>query len=179
MKKVLVMAASNSSKSINKRFAVYASSFLQNVDVEVIDLNDFEVPIYSSDKEEQTGIPELIEAFANRVKSADGVIISFAEHNGSYTAAFKNILDWASRFDNKTWNDKSMLLLATSPGARGGASVLATAKASFPHFGAQIVSDFSLPSFYENMSQENTLNDSELRQALKDVVSKLSMALNL
>ena len=177
MKKVLVMAGSNSSRSINKKFAIYASSFLENANTEIIDLNDYEMPVYSMDREENDGIPEEAKRFSSLVKSVDAIIISFAEHNGSYTAVFKNILDWVSRFDDKAWSDKPMLLLATSPGPRGGASVLETAKASFPYFGAKIVGDFSLPSFYEHFSEENTINNSQIRQSVMELVSEFSTAI--
>ena len=57
-----------------------------------------------------------------------------------------------SRIDGKLWSDKPMLLMATSPGARGGATVLEIAKGRFPYMGGNIVADFSLPSFDDNFS---------------------------
>ena len=101
----------------------------------------------------------------NLIASADGIVVSLAEHNGSYAAAFKSAYDWVSRIDMKVWKDKPMLLMATSPGPRGGASVLATAKAGFPYAGAQIVADFSLPSFFDNFSEAG-ISNSELSAKL-------------
>ena len=46
--KVLAFAASNSKQSINRQLVRYASSLLQNAQVEFIDINDFEMPLYLS-----------------------------------------------------------------------------------------------------------------------------------
>ena len=98
-KKILAFGASSSRSSMNKELANYAAQQVQNVDITLLDLNDFEMPIYSIDREQGSGIPELAHAFKSHIAEADGIIISFAEHNGVYTAAFKNIFDWISRVD--------------------------------------------------------------------------------
>jgi chromate reductase len=97
MKKILIIGASSHVQSVNKQFATYAGSKVGASDLTVLDLNDFEMEIFSQDRESATGIPEKAKAFVRAVESADGIILSLAEHNGSYTAAFKNVLDWASR----------------------------------------------------------------------------------
>ena len=97
--KILAFGASNSKTSINKQFATYASNQIEKAEVILLDLNDFEMPIYSIDKEKENGIPDLAKEFKQYIKDCDGIIISFAEHNGAYTAAFKNIFDWISRIE--------------------------------------------------------------------------------
>ena len=62
------------------------------------------------------------------------------------------------------------------PGARGGASVLAIAKNGFPYMGGNIVSDFSLPSFYDNFKQESIVN-ADLKSQLATAVSILEKEL--
>ena len=118
MKKIVAFGASSSKKSINKQFASYAASLISDADSIIIDLNDFEMPIYSIDYENEKGIPEKAFKFKEIIKSADGIIISFAEHNSVYTAAFKNIFDWISRIEKIVWYNKPMLLLSTSDGSR-------------------------------------------------------------
>lgn len=176
MKKVIVLGASNSKESINKQLATYASSFLKDVSVQVLDLNNYGLPIYSFDLEKKEGVhPEAIR-FYKDLSEGDAYIVSFAEHNGSYTAAFKNAYDWASRVEQKVWGDKPTLLLATSPGARGGASVLETAKAGFPYMGAKVVGDMALPSFFDNFKEGEIVNE-ELKNSLIAKVSNLQGAL--
>jgi len=153
--KVLAFAASSSRKSINKHLVTYAAGLLGNAQTEVLDLNDYELPLFSEDKEAELGQPPLAEAFLSKIGSADAVIISFAEHNGSYTAAYKNLFDWASRIDAKVFQNKPMVLLATSPGPGGAASVLAAATKSAPFFNGDVKASLSIPSFYENFDLES------------------------
>lgn len=149
-KKIIAFGASSSKTSINKQLATHTALQFENADVEILDLNDYEMPIFSSDKENDNGIPQLAHDFYNKLGSADLIIISFAEHNGAYSSAFKNIFDWISRINAKTFQHKKTLLMATSPGERGGSSVLEIAKSRFPFQGADVIGTFSLPNFYEN-----------------------------
>jgi len=158
MKKIIALAGSNSSTSINEQLATYASSLVDNVKVKVLDLNDFEMPIYSSDRENESGHPNEAVAFVDEIRGADGIIISLAEYNGAYSGAFKNIFDWASRVEQKTFLGKPMLLMASSPGGRGGASVLEMASERFPRHDANVVGKFSLPSFYDNFKDGKIIN---------------------
>ena len=178
MKKILVVGASNSRHSINKKFASWASKQMADNDAKELDLNDYEMPIFSIDREEESGIPNLAYTFKAKIKESDALIISLAEHNGSYTAAFKNIIDWISRIEKGIWADKPMLLLATSPGKRGGMGVLNIAKTSFPHQGAQVVGSFSLPSFNQNFDETEGLLNEELKIQFFSELDKLNTMLS-
>jgi chromate reductase, NAD(P)H dehydrogenase (quinone) len=173
MKKILAFGASSSKNSINKQFATYTANQFENATVEVLDLNDYEMPIFSVDKESTTGIPQLAQNFYAKLGSADLIIISFAEHNGAYSAVFKNIFDWISRINGKTFQEKPMLLLATSPGPRGGATVLEIAKNRFPFQGGVIKGSFSLPSFGANFDSENGIIDTDLKNQLLEIVKSV------
>jgi len=174
MKKILIIGASNSATSINKALAIYAGSLIEGSDNNVLDLNEYEMPIYSPERESSDGIPDAAKSVVKHIESADGIILSLAEHNGSYSTAFKNILDWSTRHKQKLWSDKPLLLLSTSPGARGGATVLSAAEASFPHLGAKVVATFSLPSFYDNYNEGEGISDEGLKSQLESVVTKFS-----
>lgn len=141
--KIVAFGASTSRSSINRRLAnhaatVLASEFDGPFEIDLLDLNDFEMPIFSVDREKELGIPTEAQAFFKRLGHADVIIASFAEHNGTYTAAFKNILDWASRIDVDVYQNKPALFLSASAGDQGAASVLATAPDSAPHMGADL-----------------------------------------
>lgn len=168
MKKILVFGGSTSTTSINKQLATYASTLLKGLETRIIDMNDYKAPIYSTD-EEAIGFPKKMLELSEEMKSYDGYIVSLAEHNGSYAAAFKSILDWLSRINRTIFNDKPVLLMAASPGGRGGASVLVNAAAYFPHAGASSVETFSFPGFYDNF-KEGSIVDQELSNSLKKIV---------
>jgi chromate reductase len=169
--KIIAFAGSNSSKSINKKLATYASSLFENATVEIVDLNDYEMPLFGVDIEVGIGQHELAKAFLAKISQADVLVISMAENNGNYSVAFKNVFDWCSRIGAKVFQDKPMLLMATSPGARGGSSVLEIAKNAFPRYGAQIKASFSLPSFNDNFDIQkgiicNEILDTELKKCI-------------
>jgi len=159
MKKIITIAGTNSQKSINKSLISYTTSLLENVEIISIDLNNYVLPIYGVDFEAENGIPTTIKRLDESFNKADGFIISLAEHNGSYAAVFKNTIDWLSRVNIKIWREKPMLLMATSLGGRGGTTVLRSAKAYFPYLGGNLTSDFSLPNFYDNFSEDEISNN--------------------
>lgn len=169
MKKILAFAGSTSSTSINKKLATYAAENLKDAAFDVIDLRDYDLPVYSVDREKE-GFPEAAEKFTSMLDNYDGFILSLAEHNGSYAAAFKNIFDWSSRIERKFFRDKPLLLMATSPGARGGQSVLQDGVTKFPHMAAKEIISFSLPSFYDNFKDDKIVNE-DLASSLKQVVN--------
>jgi len=162
MKKIVAFGASSSKKSINKILANFAAKQIEDAEVNLLDLNDFEMPIYSVDYENEFGIPKQAYKFKNTLSSADGIIISFAEHNGAYTAAFKNIFDWISRVEKIVWFNKPMFLLATSDGARGAITVLKTAHDRISKGGQLDIPRFSLPNFSQNFDCKLGIIDEKL-----------------
>ena len=175
MKKIIAFGGSSSKNSINKQLATYAANLFQNVEVEILDLNDYEMPVFSVDKEKENGIHNLAHDFFAKIGTADFIVLSLAEHNGAYSSAFKNTLDWASRINAKTFQQKPMLLLATSPGARGGSSVLDIATKRFPFQGAEVKGSFSLPTFYENFDVVNGIINPELKNQLLEIVNSIEI----
>jgi len=177
MKQIVAFGASSSKKSINKDLASYAASVIEDANVLILDLNDFEMPIYSIDYENDHGIPEKAFKFKEKLKTADGIIISFAEHNSVYTAAFKNIFDWISRIEKVVWFNKPMFLLSTSDGDRGAKTVLQIAYNRMSFGNPHKIPTFSLPNFKKNFDKNNgildvDLND-EFQNALKVFISNL------
>lgn len=164
MLKILAFGASSSRHSINKMLASWVAHQFEG-EQQLIDLNDYEMPIYSADKEKEHGIPPLAYDFSKHIERANLIVISLAEHNGAYTAAFKNIFDWVSRIpDQSVFLDKALFLLSTSPGARGAQTVLGIAADRMPRNGGKVITCFSLPSFNKNFDPEKGIIDEALLQ---------------
>ena len=175
--KILSFPASSSSQSINRQLLNFAERYLTGHQIERLDLNDYEMPIYSFDHEEAFGIPKQVPAFLEKIADADALLISFAEHNGNYTAAFKNILDWCSRATRDIYHQKPMLLLSTSPGPSGGSNVVKIAESSAPFFGGKVVGSLSIPEFSKNFDAEKgELVNPDLKQPLIDALKTLTAA---
>ena len=174
--KVLAFAGSTSKASINKQLVEYVAGFFKEDEVELLDLNHYEMPLFSIDKEIEFGIPQEALTFSEKLGSADLILISLAEHNGAYSAAFKNVLDWTSRIPNKSvFQDKAVFLMATSPGARGGGTVLEIALNRFPFNGANVVGDFSLPSFGETFEIGKGITNETLKEELSNKIAEIKL----
>lgn len=174
--KVVGFAASSSSRSINKKIVTYFLSLVESHNTEILDLNDYELPLFSVDMEEKIGQPQLAKDFINKIRESDLLVISFAEHNGSYTAAYKNLFDWCSRIDRRIFNNKKMLLFSTSPGRRGADRVLDSAISSIPRFGGLILNHLSIPSFNHNFDTDRgIITNKEIDDEFKHIIKSLQL----
>lgn len=174
--KILAFGASYSKNSINKQFAAHVAHLFEDQKIEILDLNEFDLPLFTVDVETEIGHPEPAKRFVQKLSEADFIIISLSEHNGSYAAAFKNLFDWASRVKMKMFENKKLLLLSTSTGGLGGASVLASAAKRFPRHGAEIIDSFSLPDFFQNFDTKKGIIDEALHDKMKDLIEKAKTA---
>ncbi len=174
-KKIIAFAASSSSRSINKQLVTYACGLLRGeTEIEILDLNDYELPLFSVDREDELGQPPLAQAFLQKISDSDGIIIALAEHNGCYTVAYKNLYDWVSRIQPKVYQDKPMVLLSASPGGRGGKSVMELALAQIPRFGGDVRASVSVPFFQDNFdSSTGVVSNAEIAAQVDSAVNRL------
>lgn len=164
MKKILAFSGSNSSKSINQSVINYLGKTFQ---VETKSLQNWDVPMYSSDYEEANGAPQLIKDFIAEIKTYDAVVVATNEHNGYMSAFFKNVVDWMSRADRAFLEGKSVLVLSVSPGGGGGASANAGLSKMLGYFGGQVVDNMTIGSFYDNFDLGNqSFNNDEIKAEL-------------
>jgi len=163
MKNILAFGATNSQKSINKQLAFYAASQVKDAEVQLLDLNDFEMPLYGPDLEAKIGTPRQARDFFRLIGAHDGLVISLAEYNHNFTTAFKNIIDWTSRINRSLWQQKPLFLLSTSPGSRGAHHIMNYALEHMPYMGANIVANYSLPYFRQAFSDGEGIVDAEAK----------------
>ena len=176
MKKIITIVGSSSKLSINKQLAEYAGNMVEGVEVINVDLNDYNLPIYSIDVENDYGFPNDLKSLNSLIEDVDGIVLSLAEHNGAYSAAFKNTFDWLSRMEGKVWRNKPMLLLSTSPGPRGGQSVMELALNRFPYNGGNISGSMTFPSFGQNF-QDGSIINKELKDKLSVLARQFSKSI--
>ncbi len=178
--KILAIPASNSRQGLNRQIIGHAADLLEgglvaNAEVEILDLNDYEMPIFSVERLEEGGMPDPALRFYRKIGDADAVVVSFAEHNGSYTVAWKNLYDWTSRHDMKVYQGKKVALFATAPGPRGGRGVLDHAVLTAPFFGADLVGSLSIPRFGDNFdTSTQTISNPELRAEFEKILGALA-----
>lgn len=139
----------------------------------IVDINDYEMPIFSIERHAE-GTPQPAQELFDRIGAADAVLISFAEHNGTYTAAWKNIHDWMSRIDMAIYQGRKVAMFAASPGGRAGANVLGNALSTGPFFGADLVGSMGVGRFAEAFdSEKGELVDPDLRAEFEKILQAL------
>lgn len=172
-KKIIVFAGSNSKQSINQKLVRSISNLYGGI--EIINLRDYQAPLYGVDIEQESGAPESMIYLNEKLKEADGFIVSTPEHNGSIPAVFKNTIDWLSRIEPKIFNDKPTVFLSTSTGDRGGASALEHIVAIMSRRGADVIGHYSQGNFQEHYDYGEL--SEELRKALSPIIKKLYEAI--
>jgi chromate reductase, NAD(P)H dehydrogenase (quinone) len=80
-------------------------------------------PLYNADVQHSSGFPGGVNALADSIRAADGVIIVTPEYNFSIPGGLKNAIDWVSRLPNQPFAGKPIALQSASPGPLGGARV--------------------------------------------------------
>lgn len=175
MNKILALAGSNHSASINYQLVNSATSLIDDMEVKVLDIRKWDIPMYSIDMDpDQT--PDKIKELIGLIQEYDGFIIASPEHNGGTPAFFKNILDWLSRRAKNVFNKKPLFLMSTSPGGGGGATNLKFLIHTLPYQGAEIAATFSLPSFHDNVKDGKVTG--EYHGQLKESINEFREALN-
>nr|WP_252728205.1 NADPH-dependent FMN reductase [Alteromonas sp. C1M14] len=140
-----------------------------------MDINDYPVPLFSEDTEKEVGQPEGAKQFLAAIADADGLVISFAEHNGHYPAAYKNLFDWATRIERKVYADKPAVYLSASPGPGGAKSVLNAATQSAGFFGGNVKASVSVANFYEIFDEHSgTVSDPSIIKQLQQASDSLT-----
>lgn len=172
--KILAFAGSNSPTSINHQLILNVTGRITEHDVEVLELRELEIPIYSIVKEKE-GIPQDVKFLYEKIQDHSALIISVNEYNAGISGFFKNVVDWLSRVDRNFLLKKKILLMSTSPGKRGGASALDYSKAQFPRFGGEVFESFSLPEFYQNFdSQNGAISNEVFEMGVEEVITSFS-----
>ncbi len=122
-RKALVMAASTRTGSVNQALARQIAKRLDNGSpVEIVDLDDYPLPLYDGDLEERDGIPAAAAGLAGEMAAADVLVLVSPEYNGTFTPLLKNTVDWVTRIDASALAHLRVLVASASPGRGGGAN---------------------------------------------------------
>jgi len=79
-----------------------------------------DIPIYNHDIQD-AGWPAPVTAWAEAIRSADGVIIVSPEYNWTIPGGLKNAIDWTSRMKNDPFKGKPVAIQSCAGGLLGGA----------------------------------------------------------
>jgi len=127
------------------RVALYFAALIKEHNVaeaEILDLLKYNFPLFNERlKYLESPTPEIID-FAEKIKSADGVIIIAPEYNGGYPASLKNAVDLLT----SEWRRKPVAFVNVSDGHFAGSQVITSIQFSLWKIGAlTIPSTLRLP----------------------------------
>jgi chromate reductase len=77
-------------------------------------------PLYNADIQNEQGFPAAVQALAEAIRAADGVIIVTPEYNYSIPGGLKNAIDWVSRLPDQPFAEKPVAIQSATPGPVGG-----------------------------------------------------------
>ena len=168
--KLFFFAASASAKSINKKLMKVAAKISENWNHEITmkTLNDFELPLYNADQNEQQGLPEAAKKFIAQMHAADRTIIISPEYNFSIPGTLKNLIDWVSRENPMPWTNQILCLMSASPALAGGNRGLWATRIPLECCGAFVFPNmFSLPKATNAFDESGNLTDAKALETLQ------------
>lgn len=131
----------------------------QGSKVELINLVDLNLPLYSTKEEEKNGIPTQVKELASKILDLKAFIIIAPEYNGVMPAVLNNAMAWTSR-STKDWRDafnEKAVGLATHSGG-GGTKGLQAMRMMFQHLGANVIAREILTTYEKPLNEETANN---------------------
>ena len=125
--KILILAGSTREGSFNRRLACAAAAQAraQGAEITLVDLAEYDLPIYNAELEATQGLPGNAVKLKDLFKSHRGIFIASPEYNAGVTPLLKNTLDWVSRKGTDeagltAYRSNVFAIASASPGAVGG-----------------------------------------------------------
>lgn len=167
--KVLALAGSLRTDSYNKKLVKVAARGAESAGAQVtlIDLREFELPIYDGDIETASGLPAGAKRLKKMFIESDGVLIASPEYNSSISGALKNAIDWISRPEPGeapfvAFSGKVAGLLAASPGAYGGLRGLVEVRRILGNIMMHVLPDqMVVAKAHEAFAEDGSLKDAK------------------
>ncbi len=183
--KILAFAGSTRIDSFNKKLVKIAASGASEAgaDVTIIDLRDFQMPIYDEDLERQNGLPSNAQKLKNLMLAHQGLLISSPEYNSSISGVLKNTIDWTSRQGDSEiplacFKDKVAGLMSASPGGLGGLRGLVHVRAILESIGVLVITNqVAVSKAHEAFNLDDTMKDEKQEQQVKKIGANLTQML--
>jgi len=131
----------------------------------IIGIVALDLPMYTSKREDEDGIPEAISNLVEEMKAAKAYIFVAPEYNYSIPPTLTNFIAWVSRVgdDFRLLFSEKAVLNATFSGG-GGADVLNAMRVQFTKLGAMVMPREVLANY------KKPLNTESLKKTLSQLI---------
>lgn len=173
---ILAFSGSARRESLNKKYLAAAVQEVKAAggEVTLVDLTDFEMPLYNGDIEDVAGIPLNAGKLIELIRSHRGLLIASPEYNSMLTPLLKNTIDWCSRADDDPFPGKVAAVISASPGAYGGNRSLKQTQQLLTHLGCHVVpAQASLPQANKAFAADGKLTDERGLKAVRELAKAL------
>ena len=180
--RILAFSGSARNGSFNQMLVNAAANAAREAraEVTVVDLKDFEMPLFNQDLEQESGAPENATRLKQLFFEHDGLLIASPEYNSSVTPLLKNTIDWVSRAADgeapcQAYHGKVAGLMAASPGGLGGLRGLVHLRAILGNIGVTIVPDqIAIPRAFEAFDESGNLKDEKQQASLAKIAGSVA-----
>jgi NAD(P)H-dependent FMN reductase len=160
-RKVIILVASVREGRKSNRVGLFFRNFLsheKDFQPEILDLKEYDFPVFHERLKFTKSPGEKVLMFAEKIKSADGVVIVTPEYNGGYPAALKNVTDLL--YDE--WKRKPVAIVTVSSGPFGGAQVMTSLTFTLWKIGVWLVpAMFPVPKVEDAFDENGVPSDKE------------------
>ena len=161
MHHISIISSSIRTERNSHRVALYFKQFLeehQRATVEILDLNEYQFPVFNERLRLQKDPATNVLSFAEKIKTADGLLIVTPEYNGGYPASLKNVIDLL--YDE--WHRKPIAISTVSEGPFGGSQVITSLQFSLWKMKAWTVpAMFPVPKVKEAFDEKGNSTDKD------------------
>jgi NAD(P)H-dependent FMN reductase len=183
--RILAFAGSARRESFNKKLIAIAVAGARQAgaDVTLIDLGDYQMPLYNGDLEAANGLPATAVELKQLFLDHNGLLLSCPEYNSSITPLLKNSLDWVSRplpgeGELAAYKGKVAGLVSASPGRLGGLRGLVHVRSILGNIGVIVLPDQAAVSeAHEAFTDDGRLKDERQQKKVEDVGAGLAETL--
>ena len=183
--RILAFAGSTRTDSFNKKLIRIAAAGAKEVgvDVTIIDLRDYPMPLYDEDLEKKDGLPSSAIKLKELLLSHHGFLISSPEYNSSISGVLKNTIDWTSRQGDdespmSCFKDKVSGIMSASPGGLGGLRGLVHVRAILENMGVLVIpTQVAISKAHEAFNLDGILKDKKQEQQVKKIGANLAQML--
>lgn len=187
MIKILAFSGSARRDSYNQKLVEIAADGArrEGAQLTIVNLGDFDMPIFNEDWESTHGMPESAKLFKRLLIEHDGFLIASPEYNSAFSPLLKNAIDWASRREEGespllAYRGKYASIMSASPGGLGGLRGLVFLRLLLSNIGVIVLpGQQAVANAAKAFNEDGTLCDPVMQQSVANLGAELAKILSI